>query len=154
MAFSRGVLYAIALYLCLNFAAIGEGKATPGAEEDKPCDGNNECGPEECCVRLHPDNGTVCKGRGDVGTSCSNVTLEEHTTPVPSCRQDEEVESTTKAYSPPYDQHCPCKQDLLCDFNKIQERSRSEKEDSSGKESAKVEVGTCISPETLKESKK
>uniref|UniRef100_A0A131YHY4 Ixodegrin B n=1 Tax=Rhipicephalus appendiculatus TaxID=34631 RepID=A0A131YHY4_RHIAP len=159
MAVLYVVVSAVALYLCMTSAAMGEATETKKAQEGESCDGNGDCDKQLCCYRPGPQNGTVCGKLGNRNEPCSNVTLEEHTTPVqPSCRDDEqEAESTatTEApYSPPYDLKCPCAADLTCHFSKVNERSLNENVDSSGQESGKVQLGTCSSPETLKESER
>uniref|UniRef100_A0A224YM48 Ixodegrin B n=1 Tax=Rhipicephalus zambeziensis TaxID=60191 RepID=A0A224YM48_9ACAR len=159
MAVLYMVVSAIALYLCMTSAAIGAATATKKAQEGQSCDGNGDCDDKLCCYRPGPQNGTVCGKLGNKNDPCSNVTLREHTTPVqPSCRDDEQAAgstATTKTpYSPPYDVKCPCADGLTCDFSKVKERSLNENVDSSGQESEEVPLGTCSSPETLKESER
>uniref|UniRef100_A0A023G2X4 Putative secreted protein n=1 Tax=Amblyomma parvum TaxID=251391 RepID=A0A023G2X4_AMBPA len=76
-----------------------------------PCDGNEDCGPGKCCVRLFPENGTVCQNLSVAKAPCSETRLKEHTTtalpPLPSCRADEEAQAKPN-YTHPYDKYCPC----------------------------------------------
>uniref|UniRef100_A0A023G0A8 Putative secreted protein n=1 Tax=Amblyomma parvum TaxID=251391 RepID=A0A023G0A8_AMBPA len=84
-----------------------------------PCDGNEECGSGKCCVRLHPENGTVCQNLSVANAPCAETRLKEHTTtalpPLPSCRADEEAQAKPN-YTHPYDKHCPCEKHLTCNF--------------------------------------
>uniref|UniRef100_A0A224YB20 Ixodegrin B n=1 Tax=Rhipicephalus zambeziensis TaxID=60191 RepID=A0A224YB20_9ACAR len=140
---------AIVLCICRTSAAEGKGK-----EVGASCDGNEECGPEKCCFRPGPENGTVCGNVGEEGQPCSKVTLTEHS-PQPSCREDEEAAgSNAPKYTHPYDGACPCKDGLTCDFSSLEERELGKTMGSAEKEGVKVQLGKCVQPSTLKEQKK
>uniref|UniRef100_A0A023FZB4 Putative secreted protein n=1 Tax=Amblyomma parvum TaxID=251391 RepID=A0A023FZB4_AMBPA len=104
-----------------------------------PCDGNEDCGPGKCCVRLHPENGTVCRNLSLTNDPCSETQLKAHTpttlTPLPSCRSDEEAQAKPN-YTHPYDKHCPCQMHLTCNFPQSRTLANSATEDD-------VPTGTC-----------
>uniref|UniRef100_L7M8V4 Putative secreted peptide n=1 Tax=Rhipicephalus pulchellus TaxID=72859 RepID=L7M8V4_RHIPC len=148
MAVFYVMVSAIALYSCLNSAAMGEETVTGKAQVDHSCDGNEDCEQGLCCYRPDPQSGTVCGTLGTKGAQCSNITLKEYeaTSAQPSCRDDDEAAGTAAttetSHSPPYDGGCPCAQDLVCEFDTVEKRSGAEQADAEGLQSS-VKLGTC-----------
>ncbi|KAK8778892.1 hypothetical protein V5799_019773 [Amblyomma americanum] len=114
----------------------------PAPKVGDPCDGNEDCGAGKCCVRLDPNNGTVCQNLSSAGADCSATQLKEHsqtTTPLPppSCRSDDNSQAEPKKnYTHPYDVHCPCEANLKCIFPKSRALAESATEDN-------VLIGKC-----------
>uniref|UniRef100_A0A0C9R5G7 Putative secreted protein n=1 Tax=Amblyomma americanum TaxID=6943 RepID=A0A0C9R5G7_AMBAM len=141
---ASGILIPSALLLftafTLHICVYAKTSDRPVPKVGDSCDVNEDCGPGKCCVRLDPNNGTVCQNLSSAGAHCSKTQLEEHkhttTPPLPSCRSDEESQKTKQNHTHPYDKHCPCKQPLTCTITSPRALADSATEDS-------VQIGAC-----------